>query len=338
MKRFLFGVIFSCILIFFSFSLVARAQYQESELIEELTNYSYVNHPLRINVMQQMNFPGSEIVIEEVLPKGENYYRYKVSYYSENNKIYGVITVPNSTKPKSGYPAILLAHGYIPEHEYDNEHMYSDFVDMLSQHGYIVFIPDLRGHGDSEGIAEGAYFSPGYTIDFLNAFSSLSRFESIDKESIGAWAHSMGAHIVLRSALVEKKIKSIVIWSGVVGDYEDILYHWKVKNTWSSTNSEGVRPSDLIQQFGIPVENPQFWKEISPLTYIKDMSQPIQIHHGRDDKIVPFEFSQRFVYQLDTYDKDYQFYTYPSEDHDFSGSDRPLLLERTLQFFNTSLQ
>lgn len=319
-------ILFSCA------QLVSLAQYipHVSE-IEKLTKYQEITSPMKVNVMKHMNFPGSEIVIEDVLPKGEEYDRYTVSYLSEQRKIYGIMTIPNEYDPNHKYPTILLAHGYMPEREYDGEMMYRDFVNVLSKNGYITFIPDLRGHGQSEGVAEGAYFSPGYTIDFLNAFSSLSRMDMVHGQKIGVWGHSMGGHIIMRSLVVEKRIKSAVIWSGVVGDYPDLLFHWNNKKDLYSQ-------SDLLHKYGAIYENPLFWAEISPFKYLHSVTSPIQLHHGKKDIVVPYEFSQRFDDKLKKLNKVSELYLYPEEDHDISGNSRGVVLQRTLQFFNTSLQ
>ncbi|MCB0092588.1 MAG: LysM peptidoglycan-binding domain-containing protein, partial [Caldilineaceae bacterium] len=48
-------------------------------------------HPLTIARMRQESYPGSDIVIEQVLEPGVNYERYIASYLSEGNKIYAML-------------------------------------------------------------------------------------------------------------------------------------------------------------------------------------------------------------------------------------------------------
>ena len=72
-------------------------------------------------------------------------------------------------------------------------------MDGFARNGYVVFRPDYRGHDQSEGNASGGYGSPDYTIDVLNALSSVKRYAAVDPERIGMWGHSMGGHITLRS-------------------------------------------------------------------------------------------------------------------------------------------
>ena len=117
-------------------------------------------HPMHILAQRQTPYPGSEIVIEEELDPGANYYRYDASYLSEGLKIYALLTVPYGETPPTGWPAIVFNHGYIPPDVYRTTERYIAYVDNLAQHGYIVFRIDYRGHDRSEGAAAGAYGSP----------------------------------------------------------------------------------------------------------------------------------------------------------------------------------
>jgi len=63
--------------------------------------------------MRKASYPGSDIVIEQTLAPGANYYQYIASYKSEGLKIYALMTVPMGEKPKTGWPVVIFNHGYI---------------------------------------------------------------------------------------------------------------------------------------------------------------------------------------------------------------------------------
>ncbi|RPJ25206.1 MAG: peptidase, partial [Chloroflexi bacterium] len=144
-------------------------------------------HPLQIEAMRAREYPGSDIVVEEVLDPGVNYSRYYVSYLSEGLKIYALMTVPNGEKPPSGWPVIIFNHGYIPPTVYRTTERYIAYVDLIARSGYIVFRSDYRGHDRSEGEPSGAYSNPGYTVDVLNAVASMKRHPDADPNRIGMW-------------------------------------------------------------------------------------------------------------------------------------------------------
>ena len=184
-------------------------------------------HPMEIRAARLTPYPGSDIVIEETLEPGANYYRYYAYYLSEGLKIYGLLTVPYTAMPATGYPAIVFNHGYIPPDVYRTTERYIAYVDNLAQNGYVVFRIDYRGHDRSEGEARGAYSDPGYLADVLNAVAALKQYPLVDPQRIGMWGHSMGGFLTLRAMVVSPDIRAGVIWAGVIASYPDLLCCWR---------------------------------------------------------------------------------------------------------------
>ena len=297
-------------------------------------------HPLMIEVMRQQAYPGSEITIEETLDPGSNYDRYIASYLSEGLKIYALLTVPRGEKPESGWPVVIFNHGYIPPDQYRTTERYVAYVDAFARNGYIVFKSDYRGHGNSEGEAASGYGSPAYTIDILNAVSSIKNYPDADPDRIGMWGHSMGGHITLQSMVVTEDIKAGVIWAGVVASYPDLFERWHRRddgNFIPTPNPDSSRRrwrQELFEVYGSPEENPEFWASISPNSYLSDLSGPIQLHHGTADSSVPIEFSETLSSQIQEVGKPVELYTYENDNHNISNH-FGTAMERSVQFFNT---
>ncbi|MFB0537223.1 MAG: alpha/beta hydrolase family protein [Anaerolineae bacterium] len=297
-------------------------------------------HPLMIEVMRQQAYPGSEMTIEETLDPDSNYDRYIASYLSEGLKIYALLTVPQGEKPESGWPVVIFNHGYIPPDQYRTAERYVAYVDAFAKNGYIVFKSDYRGHGDSEGEAAGGYGSTAYTIDVLNAVSSIKNYPDADPDRIGMWGHSMGGHITLQSMVVTKDIKAGVIWAGVVASYPDLFERWHQRydgNSIPTPNPSSSRRrwrQELFEVYGSPEENPEFWASISPNSYLSDLSGPIQLHHGTADSSVPIEFSETLSSQIQKVGKPVELYTYENDNHNISNH-FGTAMERSIQFFDT---
>lgn len=283
--------------------------------------------------MRQRDYPGSDLLIEQTLQPGSNYSRYIASYQSDGLKIYTLLTVPYGERPSTGWPVIVFNHGYIPPASYRTTERYVAYVDAFARNGYIVLKPDYRGHGNSEGVATGGYSTPDYTIDVLNAVGSIQRFTEADPQRIGMWGHSMGGHITLRAMVTTHSIRAGVIWAGVVASYPDLLTRWRA--TPPATLSSGARSwrSLFIEQFGTPEENPEFWAAISPITYIAEISGPLQLHHGTADESVPILFSEMLYQAALGAGVPVEFYTYPQNDHNISQS-FSVAMERSIAFFD----
>ena len=235
-------------------------------------------------------------------------------------KLFGLLTVPTGNKPAAGWPVILLNHGYIPPTEYSTDQSYAGIVVPLAAAGYIVFKPDYRGHGNSPGTPYQVYISPGYVSDSLNALASIRKYKDANPDKIGVWGHSMGGMVTLRSMVISQDIKAGVIWGGVVASYPDLLTKWPhPRSEVIATPVAGRRwRTEFIATYGTPEENPDFWNSISPNSFLKDLSGPLQLHASKTDPEVPFVFSQELYQQTLTAGQIAEFYSYPNDDHNLS--------------------
>lgn len=299
-------------------------------------------HPLDIEYMRRQSYEGSDLVIEETLSRGAGFSRFVASYQSDGLKIKGLLAVPDGEKPEKGFPAIVFNHGYIEPEAYQRETKYVAYLAGFAGSGYMVFMPDYRGHQDSQGEPTGGYFSPGYTIDALNAFSSLKRYKDVNQNNIGMWGHSMGGHITLRSMVVNPEIKAGVIWAGVVASYEDMYKNWRRSSSWSPSPREikTHRPNrqEFVDRFGEPEDDNSFWRSISPVFFTSGLDRPISFHHGIKDDSVPWEFSKNIYNKLKSEGKETEYFEYPGGDHNLSGVSFSLAMKRSNQFFDRHLK
>jgi dipeptidyl aminopeptidase/acylaminoacyl peptidase len=229
---------------------------------------------------------------------------------------------------------------------YRTTERYVNYVGRLAESGYIVFRSDYRGHADSEGEATGAYGSPGYVIDVLNAVASVKRLPQADPDRIGMWGHSMGGYITLRSMVISQDIKAGVIWAGVVAPYPDLFARGPQPTsavseaTPAATGTEATRRSwrrSWVELYGTPEENPAFWNGISANSYLADLSGPIQLHHGTLDESVPLAASEVLYEEMLAAGQPVEFYTYEGDNHNLSGF-FTTAMNRTIEFFDANLK
>ena len=300
-------------------------------------------NPLSIMAMRNRTYPGSDLTVEQTLSSGSNYNRYVASYKSDGLKIYGLLTIPKGQKPQNGWPVIIFNHGYIQPDLYKTTERYVAYVDEFTRNGYIIFKPDYRGNGNSEGQPEGAYYSPAYATDVLNALTTLKNYKDANPEKIGMWGHSMGGNITLRDIVVDTKdIKAAVIWGGVVGSYDDLMNNWQRKVKFQPPARELALRNNfrqkLIDTYGTPTTNPEFWQAVDPTYHLADITTSVQLHTGGNDEEVPVAFSVSLKDKLEKAGKTVEYYNYPGGDHNISLPNFELAMRRSLDFFNKYLK
>jgi len=264
------------------------------------------------------------------------YTSYVTNYTSDGLKINGLLTIPSGEMPASGWPAIIFIHGYVPPAQYQTLTRYVEYVDYLASAGFVVFKIDLRGHGQSEGQARGTYYSSGYIKDVLNAHTALQQFESVDAAKIGVWGHSMGGNIVARALAARPEMKVGVIWAGAVYTYQDFGEYSIQDNSYVrqdinyNMQQERERLFALYGPFSISSD---FWRQVTPIEYLKKYPVQIQINHAVDDRVVSVEYGRNLVEKLKGSQAQVELWEYPSGGHNISGPSFSVAMARTVDFF-----
>ena len=73
------------------------------------------------------------------------------------------------------------------------------------------------------------------------------------------------------------------------------------------------------------------------MAYLKDITAPIQVHHGIADVEVPLAFSQKLTQQLRADGKTVELYTYPGSDHNIAQGFSSAMA-RSIAFFDRVLK
>lgn len=274
------------------------------------------------------------------ISENSEYNSYLTSYSSDGLKINGLLIIPNNEMPNGGFPAIVFVHGYIPPATYRTTEKYVNYVDYLARNGFVVFKIDLRGHGDSEGEAGGAYYSSDYVVDTLNAYSALQNFEKVNREKIGLWGHSMAGNVTFKSLVTKKDIKAVVIWAGAGYTYEDLITYRIGDGSYRppANDSERARKRrQLMEDYGIFDPGSWFWKMVAPTNYLDGVTTKLQLHHTIDDNVVSIEYSRNLSKVLGNNGIYHELYEYPSGGHNISGSSFNIAMQRTVDFFKNNL-
>ncbi|MGH7911342.1 MAG: alpha/beta hydrolase family protein, partial [Candidatus Dormibacteraceae bacterium] len=140
--------------------------------------------------------------------------------------------------------------------------------------------------------------------------------------------------------------------------YGGFLTSWLIGHTQRfKVACSGAAPNDLYSQQGTTdltatnypftqgftiLENPRFYVERSPLTYVNDIETPTLIVHGEGDMRVPVSQGEELFAALALRDRPVRFVRFPGASHSFVRAGRPshrrVRLEEMTAWFDRWLQ
>ena len=274
--------------------------------------------------LANQEFNGSDLKLIKKISSANNYTEYQVSYLSEKLTISGVLYIP---KGKGPFPGLVLGHGYINPKIYKNGQGMKREQNYLASNGFVVLHTDYRNHSfSSNDKLSPIKFRMDYSVDVANAAMALknSDLKSLDKSKISYVGRSMGGGIGFNLAVSTSDIfAAYVLYAPTSANYPQNF------NKWGRDNPARSKP---IRDFvGLPEDNPEFWKGVSPENYWDRTTAPIMIHHGVEDKSCSISWARSAVKGLKNAQKEVVFFEYPGEGHNLYASWNKSMI-RTVNF------
>ena len=244
-----------------------------------------------------------KLTFERALDSGTSFTAYLVSYVNDGLKLYALVAVPRSAMPADGYPVVIANHGYVPDpRKYgitaegvDSRpgDYYRSVPELYTSRGFLVLMPDYRGHNSSEGYAQIAAQNREsvelYAQDVIALMASLLSIENANLDRVFMWSHSMGGAVSMRVLLETELVKAASFWSTMNAD-------------------------DLAENFG-------------------KIDGPVMIQHAKGDDTTPYSNSATLAGALADAGHPHQLHSYESAGHFFTGAEQEQAADRDAAFF-----
>lgn len=186
---------------------------------------------------------------------------------------------------------VVTVHGYMGR-GYKMSSYAENFYDM----GYNVFVPDLRGHGDSEGNYIGMGWSDRQDImKWINYIIEQHKDAKIILHGV-----SMGAATVMMTSgeNLPSNVKAIIEDCGYTSAWDEFYY--QIDNLFSKLPKN---PILYASDFVTKLKAGYGFKEASAIDQVKKSETPMLFIHGDEDKFVPFYMLDK-VYNVANVEKE----------------------------------
>lgn len=238
-----------------------------------------------------------------------------VAYESGGLQVQAVIRRPPSAAP--GSPAMVFVHGSADPDEYSGLTAYDDWADEMVDQGYVVVMPDLRNHADSdEDPAWETDMDIGSTLDVINAARATAADPMVDPDRVAIVGHSSGAGLTLNAAVAAPDAAAAFVAAAPT-------------SAWAWDNVERFATGTpfyetLVAAHGSEKESPEYWHDVSSSSFIDNADAPLLVVHGTADEGVPLEWSERLLEAWERAGKDVQLVAIPGADHNFEPANEVL--------------
>ncbi len=197
--------------------------------------------------------------------------------------ITGFLYLPESATPESPVPVLVRPHGG-PSSQWTNR--WHPFAQLLTQRGYAVFAPNVRGstgYGTLfENLNDGAW-GQGDLEDLIAGTRAVTERPEVRNDRIGIWGVSYGGFLTLAAITRYPEFFTCAVEAVGMPDLEAL---------YRQTNIEGQ--SYLDRELGPLRGNLELYRQLSPIGDVAAIKTPLLSFHGQVYPLVPYETKRPF--------------------------------------------
>jgi len=271
----------------------------------------------------------SQIVLDEPIATESAFTVYPFHFSSDGKKVTGLAHIPIDAEDPQKKPVIIQIRGYVEHSIYASGVGTKRSAEVFARNGYISLAPDFLGYGGSDNPSSDVFEERFQTYSVvLDLLSSIPTLAIADSDKVGIWAHSNGGQIALTVLEITKRPLPTTLWAPVTRAFPySILYY----TDEAEDKGKALRKklADFEKNYDVGL--------YTLVNYTDRIEAPIQLHQGTSDDAIPVYWSDEFVNDLRTKEKEIEYFTYPGADHNLQPA-WGTVISRDLEFFRTHLK
>ncbi|MCP4896114.1 MAG: S9 family peptidase, partial [bacterium] len=202
---------------------------------------------------------------------------------TDGASVEGMLVKPPSFEPGRRYPLVVWLHGG-PAYNWGFGGHLDGWSQLLVSRGYLVLLPNFRGssgYGMDWMMANVRDWGNGPLGDVMAGVDHLIKSGLVDGERLFLGGGSFGGYLSFWALTQTDRFKAAFVRAGI----SDVATEHALTD----------EPSYLIGYYGAtPYDEPDLYREASPLTWVDRVKTPLLIIHGERDARVPLEQGLRF--------------------------------------------
>ena len=186
-------------------------------------------------------------------------------------------------------PAVVICHGFIGS-RIGVDRLFVKTARALARQGSFVLRFDYGGCGESSG-SYGSLGMDSMIDQTRTALDYVLSMDYVDPQRVTLLGHSLGGAVALHTAVKDKRVNRLILWSAVGYPYNDI-----VRIVGRSGYDEAILKGST-DYAGYTLE-PVFFDSLQqhqPFQAATRFSGDVLLVHGTSDDIIPADYS--FLYQ-----------------------------------------
>ncbi len=213
---------------------------------------------------------------------------------ADGTDLFGYLTIP-PYPAATPTPLVVLPHGGPKARDY---YGFDTLAQLIAAEGFMVFQPQYRGSaGFGREFAEAGYGQWAGLIqsDITDGVRSVIASKQVDADRVCVAGWSFGGYSALLQAILEPDLYRCAAAGAAVTDPESLLAH-------AEADLEGEAVA-LRAMIGATDE--AALARLSAVGRVNEITVPVLLVHGREDRIVPVEQSEMMAEALEAADADY---------------------------------
>ena len=179
------------------------------------------------------------------------------------------------------------------------------FTHIWAKQGFAIFRPNMRGSwGQGMAFADAVLGDMGGKDlqDILNGVEYLVREGKVDGKRICIGGWSNGGYLSACAVTQSNRFRAAMVGAGITD--------------WHNMHAQSNIPdADVILLATTPLEQPEVYRQRSPITFAQRVTTPTLILHGEDDPCVPVAQAYAFYRALRERNIPVECVVYPREGH-----------------------